>query len=170
VFSARRMSQYCPVPHGPFQQNERRLTSPSIRASRRTTQAARSALGLALLLAFPSGAQYGPIEPGSQQGAGHQIGGSLSALSDDDPRPEEERLRAMNAARQKSMVSDSNRLLKLAQELNDEVSSTNPDSLTLAELSKIAEIEKLAHKVKGKMSMSVRGATDSQPFLLPPYR
>jgi hypothetical protein len=69
---------------------------------------------------------------------------------------EEKRLRALNAERQKSLVSDTNKLLKLAQELEAEVSSESPGSLDAAQLRKIAEIEKLARSVKEKMSTSMR--------------
>lgn len=74
-------------------------------------------------------------------------------------------MRALNAERQRSLVADANKLLKLAQELDAEVKSTSGDSLNSAELTKVAEIEKLAHKVKEKMSTSVRGTTDVQPLL-----
>ena len=52
-----------------------------------------------------------------------------------DPIETEKRLRALNAERQKSMVSDTNKLLKLASELNAEINRENPDSLTPAQLS-----------------------------------
>ncbi len=81
---------------------------------------------------------------------------------------EEKRLRALNAERQKSMVSDTNKLLKLADELNAEISSTNSESLTRAQLHKLGEIEKLAHGVKDKMSTSVRPMYQQPP--LPPMR
>jgi len=68
-------------------------------------------------------------------------------------------LRALNAERHKSIVSDTNKLLKLARELEDEVSRTNPGSLTPDQLRKVAEIEKLARGVKDKMSTPVRGMT-----------
>jgi len=74
-------------------------------------------------------------------------------------------LRALNAERRRSLVADTNKLLKLAQELDAEVKSTSGDSLNSAELTKVAEIEKVAHKVKEKMSTSVRGTTDVQPLL-----
>ena len=95
---------------------------------------------------------------------------SQSQFSDRVPVDEEKRLRALNAERQRSLVSDTNKLLKLAQELDGEVKGTNPDSLNMEELTKVAEIEKLAHKVKEKMSTSVRGMTDFQPLLLPQRR
>jgi HAMP domain-containing protein len=73
----------------------------------------------------------------------------------------ERRLQQLNAAQHKSMVADTDKLLKLVTELNTEIANTNPDSLTPQQLRKIAEIEKLAHNVKDKMRMSVKGSTDS---------
>jgi hypothetical protein len=74
----------------------------------------------------------------------------------------DQQLRALNDARQKSMVADAARLLKLAGELNAEVGSANPGTLTPAELRKVAEIEKLAHNVKEKMSYPVTGMQASR--------
>ena len=77
----------------------------------------------------------------------------------------EKRLRALNAERQKSMVADTNKLLRLAHELQGEIDSTNPDALTPTQLRKVADIEKLAHSIKEKMSTSVRGTPEVRiPF------
>jgi hypothetical protein len=74
------------------------------------------------------------------------------------PSPENERLlRALNADRQKSLVSDTNKLLRLVNELNAEIARANTDHLTPDQLRRVSEIEKLAHNVKEKMSTSVRG-------------
>lgn len=69
----------------------------------------------------------------------------------------EKMLRALNADRQKSLVSDTNKLLRLVNEFNAEIAATHPDALTPGQLSKMAEIEKLARSVREKMSTSVRG-------------
>ena len=129
---------------------------PSTRSAERSAHAARQALWLALVLVLPGGAQN--PAPGGQQPISREHLPSSMAQSDDvDPVQEERRLRMLNAERQKSMVADTNKLLKLASELNAEVSSSNRDSLTPDELRKVGEIEKLAHSVKEKMSTSVRG-------------
>jgi hypothetical protein len=83
---------------------------------------------------------------------------------------QEKRLRALNAERQKSLVADTNKLLKLARELADEVDHTNPDTFTPAQLRKVADIEKLAHSIKDKMSTSVRGTPDFRPAFPAPSR
>jgi len=127
-------------------------------SSRWVSQRVRQTLCLALLLALPGGAQNGSPPPhGSSaqsmgQGARDPFTDADGQYSPDDER----RLRALNALRQKSMVEDTGKLLKLATELNAEISSQHPDSLTPEQLHKLAEIEKLAHSVKDKMSTSVR--------------
>lgn len=75
-------------------------------------------------------------------------------------------MNALNAERQKALVSDTVKLLKLAQELNTEVASSTADSLSPDQMRKIANIEKLAHNVKQKMSESViSGPTLHDPIL-----
>jgi hypothetical protein len=123
----------------------------------------RLALALGLLLALPGGAQNGQAPHGAGS-IGQQIGGVLGDSSDSDPVEQEKRLKALNAERQKSLVADTNRLVKLATELNSELNGMHPESLNLAQLRKVAEIEKLAHSVKEKMSLSVKGFPVFQPL------
>jgi len=77
------------------------------------------------------------------------------AMDEYDPMIAERRLRALNMERQKEMVSDTNKLLKLARELNAEVSGQKTEMLTPDQLHKIAEIEKLARNVKERMTSAV---------------
>ena len=79
----------------------------------------------------------------------------------------EKMLRSQNADRQKSLVSDTNKLLRLTNELNAEIARTAPDALSDDQLRKLAEIEKLAHNVKEKMSTSVRGTPAFRPGPFP---
>jgi len=67
----------------------------------------------------------------------------------------ERRALALNIQRQKQMVADSDKLLKLTRALNDEVAAANTGSLTAEQLRKIAEIEKLARNVKQRMTDGV---------------
>jgi hypothetical protein len=67
----------------------------------------------------------------------------------------ERRLKMMNNERHKSLVSDSDKLFKLATELNNEIAGSNTGSLTPEQLHKVAEIEKLAHNVRDKMTQAV---------------
>lgn len=59
--------------------------------------------------------------------------------------------RERNSDRQKEIVADTARLLKLAQQLNVDVSKTNKDTLSLNVVREAGEIEKLAKTVKDKM-------------------
>ncbi len=67
----------------------------------------------------------------------------------------ERRMKMLNNERRKSLVSDSDRLLKLATELNNEIAHSNSGSLTPDQLRKVADIEKLAHGVRDKMVMTI---------------
>ncbi|MGA9669351.1 MAG: hypothetical protein WBQ94_09095 [Terracidiphilus sp.] len=79
-----------------------------------------------------------------------------------DPLEEARRMQALNIARQKAMVSDANKLLKLTTELNEEIAHSNSDTLTSAQIRKLAQIEKLAHSVSEKMSAVVLPNTGIQ--------
>jgi hypothetical protein len=79
----------------------------------------------------------------------------------------QQRLHAMNVERHKSMVTDSDKLLKLARQLDAEIASNSTDDLTPQELQKIAEIEKLAHNVKTKMAQSFGGGPPLRPLPVP---
>jgi hypothetical protein len=125
------------------------------------------ALLLALVLALPGGGRNSPA--GAQQPVtADQMSprGFNQAIQFDnsDPVEEQKRLRALNAERQKSMVSDADKLLKLARELNAEVGA-DPSSLTANDLRKAGEIERLARSVKEKMSFSVGSAPVFQQSL-----
>jgi hypothetical protein len=86
-----------------------------------------------------------------------------------DPTMMERRLNALNRERQKEMISDTNKLLKLAMELNDEIAANNTGTLTWDQLHKMAEIEKLARNVKEKMADGVgqMGPVPETPIAMP---
>lgn len=70
--------------------------------------------------------------------------------------PEEARLRhdrekAMNTKRQEDLKRDTDRLLKLATELKENVDKTSENVLSLDVIKKAEEIEKLAKSVREKM-------------------
>jgi len=58
---------------------------------------------------------------------------------------------ARNAERQKTLTQDTQKLLKLANELNEAVNKTTQNTLSLDVIRKAEEIEKLAKQVKEKM-------------------
>jgi hypothetical protein len=74
-----------------------------------------------------------------------------------EPTPDPKRMRVLNAERQKELVSDTQKLLQLARELNAEVSDANAAAMSDAQLRKVAEIAKLARSIKEKMTYSVGG-------------
>jgi hypothetical protein len=88
----------------------------------------------------------------------------------DDPIALGKRLKALNAERQKAMIADTNKLVKLAAALNAEINGKHRGELTPDQLRQVAEIEKLAHSVKEKMCTSVRPSPLMQPppFITPP--
>jgi hypothetical protein len=119
------------------------------------------ALLLALILALPCAAQNTiPTNGGQSSTHGFHPAQDVDDMAPggvDDPLYAERRLRQLNLAQHKSMVADTDKLLKLANELNAEIGRTNPNSLTPEQLRKVAEIEKLAHNVKDKMRMPAQG-------------
>jgi len=88
-----------------------------------------------------------------------------------DPTEMERRLSALNNERQKQLVSDTNKLLKLARELNDAVAMNAYNTLNPDQLHKVAQIEKLARSVKEAMSEAVGPPqpTTEVPMPLPPH-
>jgi len=65
---------------------------------------------------------------------------------------EQQYLRYLNS-RLKSMVSDTDKLLELAQRLNQETDLSNHGSSSSEDIRTVAEIEKLARSVKWKMQL-----------------
>jgi hypothetical protein len=131
---------------------------------RRRAHVARQALWLAAVLALPGGAQNIPQQPRAPmpQPIGQKVGDNLDDYGGDFSQ-QEERMRALNRERQKSLVSDTNKLLKLATELDMEVKNAGGNSLSSSEMRKLATIEKLAHNVKDKMTYSISTPSAIQP-------
>ena len=136
------------------------------RSSRWLGAALACAAGMALTLPAPAKAQ----QPGMGQNRIGQLDNDrmypVPPLGPDqgDIVATEKRLNALNAERQKSMVADTDKLLKLATELNAEINNAHPSQLTPAQLRMVAEIEKLAHNIREKMSTSVK----QSPAMTPP--
>ena len=57
----------------------------------------------------------------------------------------------MNEDRQKALKNDTDKLVKLSEELKKYVDKSNADVLSLDVIKKAEQIEKLAHTVKEKM-------------------
>jgi hypothetical protein len=134
----------------------------------------RGVLFILLLLVLPLGvAQNAPTShiPGLPQPIPQGVGDpALSGLDNASPYDVDDarRLRLLNAERQKSLVADTVKLLKLANELNAEIAKEEGSGPTPAEIRKIADIEKLARNVKEKMKITVVGTpVYRSPGLLP---
>jgi hypothetical protein len=131
------------------------------------------ALGLALLAATAAHAQV--ANPVSHMPFPQPIGQSVGGgLDDDRSEPDQidaaRRYRALNDMRQKALVSDTNKLLKLANELDAEIRKANSGSLTPDQLHKLATIEKLARSVKEHMSTPVANMPAYHPPSAPIMR
>ena len=128
------------------------------RAMRGARCAAQLLIWLALLPAPRCAGQNSPSSGGGQSGMHglHSVQGVDQTMTD-DPVFQERRLRMLKEAQHKSMVADTDKLLRLAAELNAEIARTGPASLSSEQLRKVAEIEKLARGVKDKMRTTVQG-------------
>jgi len=91
-------------------------------------------------------------------------------MGEGDPVAQQRQMLQLRAALNRSMVSDTNKLLKLVTDLNAELSSTNPDALTPDQLKKVAAIEKLARNVKDSMKTSLQGTPTLKDALQEPPR
>jgi hypothetical protein len=117
---------------------------------------------------LPGHAQFAPLG-GGQLGSvpGTRPQNDVDGAVERNPNWNQERLRLLNAERHKSMVSDSDKLLKLARQLDAEIASNSTDELTPEELHKVGEIEKLARSVKAKMAQSFGGGPEVRPPSIP---
>lgn len=123
---------------------------------------------LALAAAGPVAAQQGPGTPliGPDNGpAIPRFGADDSFANSFEMRAR--RARALNIMRQKSLVSDTEKLLRLAQELNAADASGRSPLSSPERMRRLAEIEKLAKSVRSKMSFAAGSGLDlEQPTTL----
>ncbi len=66
----------------------------------------------------------------------------------------QQELEATNALRKKQVSEETAKLLKLANDLKDEVDKTGKDTLSLSAIRKAEAIEKLARSIKQKMTVT----------------
>jgi len=121
------------------------------------SRSARRRLLMAVVVLLPGGVLNAP--PTVQGQVAVVIQSRQPAISEPTGDPDAARRqrlqRRFNQDRQKSMVSDTGKLLKLAGELNAEMEVARGGELTPDQVLKVAQIEKLAHKVKEKMRQGV---------------
>ncbi len=142
-----------------------------------TVDLLRPVLLLALLLVLPCAlARAQSDQTGTGQLSSHPLqsaNGTIdptASTDEEDPVAQQRQLRQLIVSLHKSMVSDTDKLIKLTTDLNAELSSTNPDALTPDQLKKVAAIEKLARNVKEAMKTSVQGASTLKDALAQPPR
>jgi len=101
-------------------------------------------------------AQYSPQQQTDISGQhAHPAPGDLGdsdAPGDLKERMEAQQKRAINDDRHKRLVADTDKLVALANELKAEVAKSQKDELNVVVVRKAAEMEKLAHDVKSRMS------------------
>jgi hypothetical protein len=114
------------------------------------------AIWLAAIIALFAGAQNFPPSQMPSQGS-HRGRNPYGPPAGPDSPYEDRRLNALNADRHKSMVTDTEKLLRLAKQLDEEIAANTADGLTSKEVKEVAEIEKLARNVKEKMARSYGG-------------
>ena len=106
-----------------------------------------------------------------QQPASNRVGESFQGLGDGlgsmDPKLARRQILLLDIQRQKTMVSDTDKLLELATELKSEIDSGDSASLSPEQLHKIAEIEKLARSVKQKMTITIGGGPALHDTFIP---
>jgi hypothetical protein len=120
-----------------------------------------AALGFLVATGWLVSAQF---TPGSRIPIPTQSG--LGDRPNIDPLSETKRMKALNADRHKNMVSDTEKLVKLARQLDAEIASNPTDALTPEEVQKLAAIEKLAHNVKTKMAQSFGSGPEFRPPMI----
>ena len=105
-----------------------------------------------ILLAFAIAAAL----PSVSQNPGMRLPDTPRPGPEDQPRlrMEREMAKKANLERQADLKRDTEKLLKLANELKESVDKSNEGTLSVDVVKKAEEIEKLAHSVKGKMKGS----------------
>lgn len=139
--------------------------------SRRPRRSSVRLCGLALGLAFAfgafsrAGAQMTTI-PGNSRGAQNPQNQRMNMPSPVGPNHpfRERRIRELNVQRQKEMMSDTEKLLKMTADLNAEVAKNHTATLTPEQVRTLQKIEKLAKSVKDKMSNPVQGTIFQDSF------
>jgi len=109
--------------------------------------------GIAWTEALPagpaSGAQSGGAPPPNSPPTMQSI--DTFPVVNDGSRPAQNQTKLRDVDRQKQIVADTQKLLKLANELNAAVEKSNKDTLSLDVIRKADEIEKLAKSLREKM-------------------
>ncbi len=102
---------------------------------------------------FGGGQNSGASSSSSGSGSGHGSGSSSSTsdVPQTEQQLEEQQTKLRNAERQKQLVSDTQKLVALVNELQTDVDKSTKDTLSLDVVRKADEIDKLAKTVRDKM-------------------
>lgn len=149
-----RLSQEAP-PQAPQKPPCARKTSP-VRLVRRfiSCLCAGGVLGAALALCPAASAQSQVAYQGSPQTtpSASPTGSQMDSNADTAFRKMTEKMaRQRNTDRQKKIMADTAKLLAMAQKLNDEVSHSSKNELSIDVVEQAGQIEKLAKSIKDKM-------------------
>ncbi len=128
-------------------------------------------LGLAMGLGMPAAGQSPyPQFPSTNSGRnGQSYPDNSGPFGQDSNSPDKKRIKLLNAERQRALISDTEKLLRLARELKDELGANESGAMTGEQLHKLDEIGKLAKSVKEKMSFTVGGYPSlSAPLTIQP--
>jgi hypothetical protein len=121
-------------------------TSRQLRGRLLRAAALAACVGLATPAIAPA-LQYTLPDPGRVPMGNRPMGAA-------DRRANTERLKRLSADRQKQLTRDGERLLVLVSDLKAEVDSESSDTMSATEAKKADQIEKLAHGIQEKMTMS----------------
>ena len=132
---------------------------------RSTTGWSKAVKGIGVLIGVAGCLSWGQFNSSGQ--LGRQADGYGGTPSEIDATLAAKRMRALNADRHKTLVSDTEKLVKLARQLDAEIASNPTGELTPEELHDVATIEKLAHDVKTKMAQSFGGGPEFKPPIVP---
>jgi hypothetical protein len=122
----------------------------------------RRALAIILLFWLPGAAQS--PGPPMQMPDGMNPRNADQSMSFPDVNMESKRVQMLNVMRQKAMVTDAEKLLRLAREINADLNANSATMSPATRMQKMDEIEKLARNVKEKMTYAVGHAPDAGPY------
>jgi hypothetical protein len=102
-------------------------------------------VGALLITACPLGVSGWQTQPLSNPAADAQ----RQVILDDSAEVRQAKL--LRVQRQKQLISDGDKLLKLATDLKQQIDNTPPEALSADSVKKAAEIEKLAHSLRQRL-------------------
>jgi hypothetical protein len=105
-------------------------------------------VGALLLTACPLRARGWQAQPLTNP-AGEVVQRKATGVRDDSAEVQQAKL--LRIQRQKQLISDSDKLLKLATDLKQQIDNATPETLSADSVKKAAEIEKLAHSLRQQL-------------------